>query len=104
MSWKASLWEIVRAIPQGKVRSYGAVGQLLEPRLSGLLVGRALRSCPSGVPWWRVVGADGRLPIAKQGLGLELEQRSNLEREGILFSPDQVIPQSFFLSADDSQS
>ena len=88
MSWKEDLYEIVRSVPSGSVVSYGAVGRALLPPLSGLLVGRALRNCPMDVPWWRVVGSDGRLPIAKQSVDLEYEQLRRLEAEGVSLKPD----------------
>lgn len=51
----ARIIEIVRAIPEGFVRTYGDVAPR-TPRL----VGRVLGAHHGGeVPWWRVVRADG---------------------------------------------
>ncbi|QWC84415.1 MGMT family protein [Nocardioidaceae bacterium] len=50
----------VEAVPRGRVTTYGAIGDVVGsgPRL----VGRALAASGDGVPWWRVVRADGSLP------------------------------------------
>lgn len=89
------IWTTVRAIPRGKVSSYGAVGRELTTPISGLLVGRRLRSCPEGVPWWRVVGRDGTLLIGKLDPGAAIEQRQRLESEGIEFIDDRVDVRRF---------
>lgn len=49
---------LARAIPSGRVLSYGDVAELLGsggPRQ----VGRAMQQGPDGTPWWRVIRADG---------------------------------------------
>jgi alkylated DNA nucleotide flippase Atl1 len=50
--------DVVRRIPSGRVLSYGDVAEYLEeggPRA----VGRVMATRGSGVPWWRVLRADG---------------------------------------------
>ncbi len=90
-----SLWKLVKAIPKGRVASYGAVGRALKNPCSGFLVGRWMHSCPADVPWWRVVNAQGHMPIGKKSPALALEQRRLLEREGVKFE-DDTIPKSAF--------
>lgn len=49
---------VVEAIPPGRVLTYGGVAELIGvggPRS----VGRVLATAGGGVPWWRVVRADG---------------------------------------------
>lgn len=51
----------VEAIPPGRVMSYGDVAEFIGvggPRL----VGRVLSLHGGGVPWWRVIRADGSAP------------------------------------------
>lgn len=51
--------DLVERIPAGKVMSYGDVADYLAeggPRQ----VGRVMATWGGGVPWWRVVRADGR--------------------------------------------
>src|SRR5687768_1284087 len=60
------VYSIVRAIPHGRVMSYGAVGAQCDPPISGYICGRIMRMASDDVPWWRVVGKNGALPITKR--------------------------------------
>lgn len=93
------LWSLVRTIPAGHVTSYGALGQLLMPRVSGLLVGKWMALAPEDVPWWRVVGADGSLKTWKRGPEVAEEQIARLQDEGVALQEGRV-PASAFLAAD----
>jgi alkylated DNA nucleotide flippase Atl1 len=56
----ARVLDVVEAIPPGQVMSYGDVAEYLGeagPRQ----VGRVMALWGGGVPWWRVVHADGSL-------------------------------------------
>ncbi|MGE4426318.1 MAG: MGMT family protein [Solirubrobacteraceae bacterium] len=53
---RARILDAVRAIPEGYVRTYGDIDPA-APRL----VGRVLHDAGHGVPWHRVVRADGSL-------------------------------------------
>jgi len=69
----------VRAIPPGFVRSYGDVSPG-APRVAGAV----LSACSDpGVPWHRVVRADGSLAKGDR-------QRALLEAEGVPFRGDRV--------------
>ena len=68
----------VRAIPPGFVRTYGDI----DPR-APRLVGRVLANTHDGLPWHRVVRADGSLPKGRR-------QRELLLEEGILMRGDRV--------------
>lgn len=53
--------EVVERIPPGRVMSYGDVAEYLGhggPRQ----VGRVMAIGAAGVPWWRVIRADGSPP------------------------------------------
>lgn len=91
----SALWRAVRAIPKGRVASYGSLGRALPNPCSGFLVGRWMASCPDGVPWWRVVNAKGYLPIGKRSPALAIEQRRLLEEEGVEFVDDRIDPSRF---------
>ncbi|HSE09180.1 MAG TPA: MGMT family protein [Nocardioidaceae bacterium] len=57
---------LVEQIPRGRVMSYGAIAELIGvggPRQ----VGRVMALEGGGVPWWRVVRADGGLPECHSG-------------------------------------
>ena len=69
--------ERVRAIPEGWVRTYGDIDPR-APRLVGLVLSRS-----HGLPWQRVVRADGSLAKGAR-------QRQLLEREGVPMQGDRV--------------
>jgi alkylated DNA nucleotide flippase Atl1 len=53
--------DVVESIPPGRVMAYGDIAEFLGeggPRQ----VGRVMALWGGGVPWWRVVRADGSLP------------------------------------------
>jgi len=68
----------VRAIPAGFVRTYGDIDPG-APRL----VGRVLATTHDGLPWHRVVRADGSLPKGRR-------QRQLLLDEGVLMRGNRV--------------
>ena len=69
--------ERVRTIPAGFVRTYGDIDPR-APRLVGLVLSRT-----HGIPWHRVVRADGSLPKGAQ-------QRRLLLREGVPMRGERV--------------
>lgn len=87
----SQIYEIIRAIPSGKVLSYGAVGARSTPAISGYICGRITRTVPEDVPWWRVVGKNGNLPIRKRHPELSVLQREKLEAEGVGFDENDCV-------------
>lgn len=81
------MYALVRAIPPGKVLSYGRVSDLLGVPQGARAVGWALHNLGSrepSVPWHRVVNVRGRVSI-KGSPDAAIEQRVRLESEGITF-------------------
>ena len=78
------VYEIVEQIPYGKVISYGEIAALLGRPRAAREVGRAMRFCPDGLPWQRVVMADGSVT----GGEYALFRRAMLESEDVPFLPD----------------
>ena len=76
----------VDSIPRGSVASYGDVAREAGLPRRARLVGRLLAELParSGLPWHRVVNAQGALSPRGDGSSLR-EQRRRLEREGVRF-------------------
>lgn len=97
----ASVYNFVRGIPPGSVVSYGEVGAAVG--LGARAVGFALRFAPKNVPWQRVVGAGGRLPIVKRSPDLQALQRSLLEAEGVRFDAKGNVAPDHFWDADPAQ-
>ena len=86
------VYEMVRAIPRGRVATYGQIARLLGLSRGARAVGWALRGLPRrqerSVPWHRVVGAGGRVsPRAGPG---PLLQRRRLLKEGVRFVRGRV--------------
>jgi methylated-DNA-protein-cysteine methyltransferase-like protein len=77
------LYAAVKKLPRGKVVSYGQIGAFLTPPLTGRMVGRLMASCPTRIPWWRVVAKSGQLPIYKRSPALAHDQEHLLRKEGV---------------------
>ena len=89
--FQASVWEVVRFIPAGKVATYGQIAGLIPPpggmdgkaylAFAARWVGGAMAACPEDVPWQRVINAQGRISPRPGAL----DQRALLEAEGLQF-------------------
>jgi len=87
------VYEIVKAIPRGKVMTYGGIAALIphpisvDPlsytRVRARWVGYAMSSCAEDVPWYRVINAKGQVS-KRPGHGPHV-QRNYLEEEGVVF-------------------
>lgn len=91
------LWSLVNQVPQGRVMSYGRIGELLDPPLSGYKVGRLMAMAPEGVAWWRIIGKTGQLVILKRSPMLYQNQKLRLEQEGIVLVEGRVAQEYFIL-------
>ena len=60
MTFVDDVREAVCSIPAGAVASYGDVGR--RANVGARQAGRAMSLLDEGVPWWRVVYADGTPP------------------------------------------
>ena len=74
------VFDVVRRIPRGKVASYGLVATLAGSPRAARQVGMVMR-LSHGLPWWRVLAADGRIVI--QNPEYRFAQHAKLEAEGI---------------------
>lgn len=72
----------MRAIPAGRVATYGGVAAVAGLPRRARLVGRALRGCPADVPWHRVVASPGRIAFPPGSEDYE-EQLRRLQAEGV---------------------
>lgn len=88
--------ELIRAIPQGRVATYGGIAAMAGSPRGARQVVRILHACSEkeNLPWWRVVNREGRIAL-KPGYGYE-EQRDLLEAEGVEFSATDRIDLSRF--------
>lgn len=91
ISKEKKILSAIRAIPPGSVASYGQVASIAGLPKGHRLVARALRNYPgdSGLPWHRVIRADGHPGIDK-GSSSYLKQLSLLKAEGIFTDKGRV--------------
>jgi len=89
--------EVVRAIPEGRVATYGGVARMAGSARAARQVVRILHTCSrrEGLPWQRVVNREGRISL-KPGYGYE-EQKELLADEGVEFDLSDRIDFDRFL-------
>lgn len=98
VSFNELVYALVRHIPPGHVLNYGRIAELLEAPQGAREVGWAMSSLrgSSGVPWHRVVNAQGRVSIKGSPLAAA-EQRARLEAEGIEFDENDTLDMQKYL-------
>ena len=78
--------DVVMALVEGEVTTYGDVAEVAGYPRNARLVGRILRVSDDELPWWRVVGAGGHLrahdPVLQTGL---------LREEGVAVRNERVL-------------
>jgi methylated-DNA-protein-cysteine methyltransferase related protein len=80
----------IRAIPRGKVSTYGGVARAAGFPGAARMVARVLRRS-YGLPWQRVLGAGGVIKLTGDSA---IEQRLRLEAEGVRFRGQKVDMQA----------
>ncbi|NMT64766.1 MGMT family protein [Marinobacter orientalis] len=78
------IWQVVAAIPAGRVASYGQVAHMAGLGRQARYIGRALGKLPEGhaIPWYRVIRSDGRIAFPIGSEAFEVQARS-LREEGV---------------------
>ena len=81
-----TIYATIRQIPPGRVATYGQVAALAGIEGRARQVGYALRHLPdrSGIPWHRVVNAQGQVSTRAGSDSMDL-QRELLQAEGVIF-------------------
>lgn len=92
----AEVWDVVRAIPRGRVLAYGDVARLLSRPLTPRAVGWAMHDCPDDVPWHRVVNVRGECSADRVAGSQPGRQRRLLQREGVRFGDDGRVDMETF--------
>lgn len=97
MDFTSEVTRLIKAIPPGKVATYGQIAYLTGLYPSVRRVVWILHSCSEkeGLPWHRVVNQKGTISL-KPGAGYE-KQKSRLEGEGIVFDAKGHIDLDLFL-------
>ena len=93
-----NVYEIVKAIPAGKVITYGRIAELLGNKRMSRQVGWALHVNPSPetIPCYRVVNRFGEVSSAF-AFGGGNRQRMLLEAEGVIFDEKDRVKPCFFV-------
>jgi methylated-DNA-protein-cysteine methyltransferase-like protein len=80
------IWQVISAIPPGRVCSYGGVAKLAGLANGARQTAWALRQLPrdTKIPWFRVINCQGRIAMPEGSRGYR-EQRSRLKAEGVTF-------------------
>jgi len=88
-----AIYEVVRAIPRGRVATYGQLAALAGIPSGHRIAARAMQVCPSDLPWQRVVGKKDarRAQISIQEPEHAQHQRALLEAEGVVFDAAGTI-------------
>ena len=83
---------VVKAVPMGKVVSYGQVAVYVGVPRGARAVGWILRQGHDvGLPWWRVVNNTGRISIKDNWEHDAIEQRERLIGEGVEVAENYVL-------------
>ena len=88
------IWQVVAAIPRGRVATYGQVARLAGMPSHARYVGRTLSNLPSGtrLPWHRVVNASLCISPRTDDAAVAA-QRARLEQEGVSFVGPRIARQ-----------
>lgn len=81
-SFSQSVYELVAAIPKGRVMTYGQIAALVGSPRAARQVGQVAHWGPLDLPWQRVVHKDGMLARGYTTGGYEAHRR-DLESEGV---------------------
>lgn len=89
-SFQQRVYQILAAIPYGKVATYGDIARLAGSPRAARQVGGVLKRLPKGskLPWHRVINRLGEISLSGDNLD---RQRHALLEEGIEVSPDGKI-------------
>lgn len=88
-----AIYDVVRAIPKGRVSSYGAVAAAIGAASGARVVGYAMNNCAGvkpKVPAHRVVNRNGLL-TGKHHFTPPEQMQQLLEKEGVKIKDDQVV-------------
>jgi len=88
------VYQIVAALPKGKVTSYGQIAKLAGYPNHARIVGNILKNLPSDtlLPWHRVINSQGKISFPQNSDAYN-RQRLLLEKEGVSFKNSKIISQ-----------
>lgn len=95
-----AIWEVVAAIPCGRVMTYGEVAARAGLGRAARSISGALRMAPDelGLPWHRVINAKGEISFSMDS-GAYREQYDLLVSEDVVFTNGRVNLRNFGLQS-----
>ena len=89
-SFQQRIFQILAAIPKGKVTTYGDIARLAGSPRAARQVGGVLKRLPAGskLPWHRVINRLGEISLTGDDLD---RQRHALLSEGVEVSPEGKV-------------
>ena len=89
-NYREKVYKIVRAIPPGRVMTYGQIAAILGEGYTARTVGFAMNAIDSDdIPWQRVINSQGKCSTEKLLMPHNVQQKI-LEEEGVIFVKDKV--------------
>ncbi len=90
--FKSRVLAVVAAIPEGRVTTYGTIGQYLHgtARQVAFVLARLTAEESSRLPWFRVVAANGIVSTTKLG-AVGRRQIARLQAEGVAVTPRNKV-------------
>ena len=83
--YRERVYTIVRAIPPGRVMTYGQLAAILGEGYTARTIGYVMHGAGENVPWQRVINSQGKCSTGRLTIPVNLQQEL-LEAEGIEFS------------------
>ncbi|GAA5187555.1 MGMT family protein [Ferrimonas gelatinilytica] len=85
------IWHTLEQVPYGRVVTYGQLADLAGQPGRARLAARALKLAPTerSLPWYRVIGAGGKITIPKTSPGYQ-RQIEHLRNEGVTVNQGRV--------------
>lgn len=83
--YRQRVYRIVRAIPRGRVMTYGQLAEILGEGYTPRTIGFVMHASGDNNPWHRVINAQGACSTGRVVLPHDKQQRM-LEAEGVTFN------------------
>jgi len=85
------IWQVIHAIPSGKVSTYGNVALMAGLPRQARAVGKCLSQLPnaSKIPWHRVINAQGKISFPADSERYD-KQKQLLQDEGVFFFNNKI--------------
>ncbi|HEV3440588.1 MAG TPA: MGMT family protein [Gemmata sp.] len=90
--FKSQVLAVIAAIPEGRVTTYGTIGQHLQvtARQVAFILARLTAEESEQLPWFRVVAANGVISTTKLG-AVGRRQIARLRSEGVAVTPRNKV-------------